>query len=83
MISVTCNDSKLLTVFAQSIKLVCKCCLELLARDVGQLGLSDKRLGLCTDKFLFEDNNTRTVGLLVLELRNLVGNLLLACRTNK
>jgi hypothetical protein len=43
------------------------------------LGLSDEGLGLGTDKLLLENNDLGRVGLLVLELSNLVGDLLLAC----
>jgi len=42
------------------------------------LSLSDEGLGLSTDELLLEDNNSGRVGLLVLELSDLVGNLLLA-----
>ena len=63
---------------AESIELIRECCLELFPGDVGQLGFSHKRLGLGTDQFLFEHDDTGTVWFLVLELRNLIGNLLLA-----
>jgi hypothetical protein len=66
-------------VLAHSIELVGEGGLELLAGDVGQLGLCDQGLGLGTDKLLLENDNLGRVGLLVLELCNLVGNLLLAC----
>jgi len=42
------------------------------------LSLSDEGLGLSTNKLLLEDNDSGRVGLLVLELSDLVGNLLLA-----
>lgn len=48
------------------------CLLELLAGDVGQLSLGDKRLGLCTDKLLLEGDDLGRAGLLVLELLDLV-----------
>ena len=66
--------------FTQSIKLVGICCLDLLACYVRQLCLGDKRLGLGTDELLFEDNDLGRVRLFVLELGNLVGDLLLACK---
>ena len=74
-----CNDGELLRVLTKSIELVVEGSLQLLASDVGQLSLSDKGLGLGTDKLLLEDNNLRAVWLLVLQLGDLVGNLLLAC----
>lgn len=80
VLSITCNDSELLAVLAESIELVSVRCLELLAGNVGELGLCNKGLGLCTNKLLLEDNNLWRVWLLVLELRDLVGDLLLACR---
>lgn len=79
VLSVSGDDGDLLTVLAQSIKLVCVGGLDLFASDVGQLGLSDERLGLGSDELLFEDNDLGRVGLLVLELGDLVRDLLLAC----
>lgn len=78
VLAVACNDSHLLRVLAQSVKLVVEGSLELLTGDVGQLRLSDKRLGLCAHELLLKNDNSGRVGLLVLELRDLVGNLLLA-----
>ena len=78
MLSVTGNDGDFLAVLAESIELVGKSRLELLAGDVGKLGLCDERLGLCADEFLLENNDTGAVGLLVFELRDLVRDLLLA-----
>lgn len=63
---------------AESIELVGEGSLELLAGDVGELGLGDEGLGLSTDKLLLEDDNLGAVGLLVLELGDLVRDLLLA-----
>jgi hypothetical protein len=79
MLAVACNDSKLLAVLAHGIELVGESSLELLAGDVGKLSLGDEGLSLRTHEFLLENNNPRGVGLLVLQLGNLVGDLLLAC----
>lgn len=49
--------------------------LELLAGDVGKLGLGDKRLSLCADELLLESDDLDRAGLLVLQLLNLIGNL--------
>lgn len=84
MLSVASDDGKLFAVFAERIKLVGKSSLDLLASDVGQLRLGDKRLGFSTNEFLLEDNNLWGVWFLVLELGNLVRNLLLAyCDASK
>lgn len=64
--------------FAESVELVTEGSLELLAGDVGKLSLCDEGLGLCTDKLLLENDNSRRVWLLVLELGDLIGDLLLA-----
>jgi hypothetical protein len=79
VLSVSGDDGDLLTVLAQSIKLVCVGGLDLFASDVGQLGLSDERFGLGSHELLFEDDDLGRVGLLVLELGDLVRDLLLAC----
>jgi hypothetical protein len=73
------DDGELLRVLTESIKLVSKGSLELLAGDVGELGLGDERLGLGSNELLLENNNLGAVGLLVLELSNLISDLLLAC----
>ena len=78
MLSVAGDDGELLAVLAHGIELVGEGGLELLAGDVGQLGLGDEGLGLSADKLLLEDDNLGGVGLLVLQLGNLVGDLLLA-----
>ena len=78
VLSVAGNDGELLAVFAHGIELICESCLELLTGDVGELGFGDKRLGLSTYELLFENNNLGGVGLLVLQLSDLVGDLLLA-----
>ena len=82
VLSVTSNDGELLAVFAKSVKLVGVGSLQLLTGDVGELGFSDKGLGLSTDKLLLENNDLGRVWLLVLELSNLIGDLLLAYLRN-
>ena len=77
MLAVASNNSKLLAVLAHGIELVGESSLELLAGNVGELSLSNKGLGLCAYKFLLKYNDLGRVWLLVLELRNLIGNLLL------
>jgi hypothetical protein len=42
------------------------------------LGFGDEAFGFGADEFLFEDHDARAVGLLVLELRDLVGDFLFA-----
>jgi hypothetical protein len=79
VLAVAGDDGHLLAVLAKRIELVGESSLQLLTGDVGELGLSDEGLGLGTDKLLLEDDNLGAVGLLVLELGNLVGDLLLAC----
>lgn len=78
VLAVAGDDGHLLAVLAQGVELVGEGGLQLLAGDVGELGLSDERLGLGADKLLLENDNLGAVGLLVLELGNLVGDLLLA-----
>jgi hypothetical protein len=80
VLSVASDDGKLLAVLAHSIELVGESSLELLTGNVGQLSLGNERLGLSAHKFLLKNNNLRRVGLLVLQLSNLVGDLLLAWR---
>lgn len=79
VLSVASNNGKLLTVLAHGIKLVGKGSLELLTSDVGQLCLGNEGLGFSAHKLLLKDDNLGGVGLLVLQLSDLVGNLLLAC----
>ena len=74
------NDGNLLRVLTESVELVGESGLELLAGNVRELSLGDERLGFGADQLLLENDNLGAVGLLVLELGNLVGNLLLACR---
>lgn len=79
VLAVASDNGDFLAVLAEGIELVGVGSLDLLTRNVGQLGLGHKRLGLSTDKLLLQDDNLGRVGLLVLELGNLVGDLLLAC----
>lgn len=78
VLAVASNDGDLLAVLAEGIELVSVRSLDLFAGDVGELGLGNEGFGLGTDELLLEDNNLGGVGLLVLELGNLVGDLLLA-----
>ena len=80
MLAKASNDGKLLAVFLKSIELIGESCLELLTGDVGKLGFCNEGLGLSTDKLLLENNDARAVRLLVFELSNLIGDLLLAYR---
>lgn len=79
VLAIAGNEGNLLTVLTESIELVLECSLELLTGDVRQLSFRYEGLCLCTNQFLLENNNARRVGVLVLELGNLVGDLLLAC----
>ena len=63
----------------ESVELVGEGGLELLARDVGKLSFGDQRLGLGADELLLEHDDFRAVGFFVFKLRNLIGDLLLAC----
>ena len=72
------NDSELLAVLLESIKLVRESCLQLLTGNVGKLGLCNEGLRLSTDKLLFENHDAGAVGLLVFKLSNLICDLLLA-----
>ena len=76
MLSIASNDGELLAVLTQCVKLVGESGLELLAGNVGKLSLGDERFGLSTNKLLFKHNNARGIGLLILELSNLIGDLL-------
>lgn len=77
MLSETGNDRKLLAVFADGIELVVERSLQLLTGDIRELCFSDKRLGFGANKLLLENNDPGGVGLLVLQLRDLVCDLLL------
>jgi hypothetical protein len=79
VLAVAGDDGELLAMLTHGIELVGKGGLELLTCDVRQLGLGDQGLGLSADELLLKNDNPGRVGLLILELRNLVGNLLLAC----
>ena len=81
VLSVASDDGQLLAVLAHGVELVSESCLELLTSNVGKLGFGDQRLGLGTYELLLKDNNLGGVGLLVLQLGNLVGDLLLAYTT--
>lgn len=70
------DDGELLAVLAEGVELVRVRGLELLARDVGELGFGDEGLGLGADELLLEHHDLGGVGLLVLELGDLVGDLL-------
>lgn len=78
MLAIACNDGHLLAMFAQRIELICVGGLDLLTCDVRELSLSYQGFGFGADEFLFEDNNFGRIGLLVLELGDLVCDLLLA-----
>lgn len=76
MLSVASNDGELFAVFAQCVELIGERCLELLARDVGELSLSDQRFGFSAHEFLLKYNDLRAVRLFVFELRDFIGYLL-------
>lgn len=78
VLSIAGDNGDLLAVLAERIKLVLEGSLDLFAGDVGQLSLGDEGLGLGTDKLLLQHDDARRVGVLVLELGNLIGDLLLA-----
>lgn len=78
VLSIASNDGDLLAMLAESVELVRVGSLDLLASNVGKLGLSDQRLSLSADKLLLEDNNLGRVRLLVLQVGDLVGDALLA-----
>lgn len=82
VLAIAGNESNFLAVLTESVELVLEGGLELLTGDVGQLGLRDEGFGLGTDQLLFEDNDARRVWLLVLELGDFVGDLLLAYMTS-
>lgn len=79
VLSIASNDGDLLAMLTKSVELVGVGSLDLLAGNVGQLGFGNERLGFGTDELLFEDDDLGGVGLLVLELSDLIGDLLLAC----
>ena len=57
------------------------CLLELLAGDVGQLSLGDERLGFGADEFLLESDEFGGLGLLVLQLLDLILDLYVVSST--
>jgi hypothetical protein len=79
MLAVPRNDSELLAVLTHGVELVSESSLELLAGNVGELSLSNEGLSFGTHELLLKHNNSGRVGLLVLQLGNLVGDFLLAC----
>ena len=76
--SVTSNDSNFLAMLTESIELVRERRLELLTGDVRKLCLCNKGFRFGPDEFLLKNNDAGAVGFLVFELRDLVGDLLLA-----
>ena len=76
------NDGELLAMLLESIELVSESCLKFLAGNVGKLGLRNEGLCLGADKLLFKNNDAGAVGLLVLELSDLIGDFLLAYENN-
>ena len=78
MLPVTSNDGKLLAMLTERIKLVGISSLQLLTGNVGQLCLSNKGFSFSTDKLLLKNDDLGRVWLLVLELGDLIGDLLLA-----
>lgn len=78
VLAVASDDGGLLAMLSEGIELVCERSLQLFSGDVGELGLCDQRLSLSSDKFLLKDHNTWRVGILVLQLCDLIGDLVLA-----
>ena len=81
MLAVASTNGHLFAVLAQCVELVGEGCLELFARDVGELGFRDERFGFGADEFLLEHDDLGALRLLVFELRDLVGYLLLAWKS--
>lgn len=79
MLPVTSDDCYLLAVLTEGVELVLEGGLDLLAGDIGQLRFGHQRLGLGANQLLLENNDARGVGILVLELGDVIGDLLLAC----
>ncbi|CAN8101102.1 unnamed protein product [Discula destructiva] len=80
VLPVSGDDGHLLAVLAQSIELVCVGGLDLLARYVRELSFGHERLGFGSDEFLFEDDDSGRVWLLVFQLGDLVCDFLLALK---
>ncbi len=78
MLAVPGDDGQFLAVLTHRVELVRECRLEFLARDVAQLGFGHEGLGLGAHEFLFQHHDARTVGFLVFELGDLVGDFLFA-----
>lgn len=78
MLSVPSNHCHLLGVFTHGIELVGECSLDLLASDVRELSFGNQRFSFGSHKFLFKNHDFGRIGVLVLELRNLVCDFLLA-----
>lgn len=72
------TEGNALAVLLDGVKLVVEGLLQLLTRNVGQLGLGDKRLGLRADKLLLQNQDAGRLRVLVLKNGNLVRDLLLA-----
>lgn len=79
VLAIAGDDGDLFAVLAQCVELVLEGGLDLLAGDVGELRFGDQGLGFGADKLLLKDDNARRLRILVLELGDLVGDLLLAC----
>jgi hypothetical protein len=79
VLAVAGDDGHLLAVLTEGVELVGVRGLDLLTSNVRELGFSDKRLGFGTDKLLLENDDLGGVGLLVLQLGDLIGNLLFPC----
>lgn len=78
VLAVPGDDGEFLAVLAQGIELVGEGSFQFFTCDIAELGLSNQGLGFGADQFLFEDDDAGAVRLLVLELGDLVGDLLLA-----
>lgn len=78
VLAVAGDDGDLLAVLAQGIELVLEGGFDLLPSDVGELGFGDEGLGLGADQLLLQDDDARGLRVLVLELGDLIGDLLLA-----
>lgn len=79
MLAVAGDDGDLFAVLAECVELVLEGGFEFFAGDVGELGFGDEGLGFGADEFLFEDYDAGGLRILVLQLGDLVGDLLLAC----
>src|SRR3569833_30068 len=78
VLAVAGDNGHLLAVLAERVELVRVGRLDLLARNVGQLGLGHQRLGLGPYELLLENHYLRRVGLLVHELGDVIRYLLFA-----